>query len=282
MEINNTKTVSNSKNETSNTANTTSANHSAPQQAKPFNLKKRKRKAPAGWQHFLVLPYISIMKLYYANLSPYTRKVIATAMITGLLEKIEIIDLMTTGKFIPTPELKKANPLGKIPALIIANGEAVVDSPVICEYLDTKSVKGSIYPKDEEAYFLQKKYEALSDGCTDAVLLRRYESVRPPQLQSVEWDAKQKEKIALAFEYFDSIAPKLGTSEFFIGEISIVAMIDYTNVRFPQENWLATAPNLKKWYDQVSVLPLFSETAPKIQVFQAILTLIFDKGLVRL
>jgi hypothetical protein len=49
METNNTKVASNSKTDISNTANTTSANHSAPQHAKPFNLKKRKRKAPAGW-----------------------------------------------------------------------------------------------------------------------------------------------------------------------------------------------------------------------------------------
>ncbi|AZZ37248.1 glutathione S-transferase [Bdellovibrio sp. qaytius] len=203
------------------------------------------------------------MKLYYANLSPYTRKVIATAMITGLLDKLEIIDLMSTGKYIPTPELKKANPLGKIPALLLANGETVVDSPVICEYLDAKSIKGSIYPKDEDAYFFQRKLEALADGCTDATLLRRYESVRPPELQSAEWDAKQKEKMALSFQYFDSVASRLGTSEFYIGEISIVAMIDYADIRFPQENWLSTAPNLKKWYDLVKVLPLFSETAPK-------------------
>lgn len=203
------------------------------------------------------------MKLYYANLSPYTRKVMATAIITGLTNKIETIDLMVDGKFAPTPELKKANPLGKIPALLLENGETVVDSPVICEYLNTKSVKGSIYPKDEAAYFFQRKLEALADGCTDATLLRRYESVRPTHLQSAEWDAKQKEKMTLSFQYFDSVAAKLGTSEFFIGEISIVAMIDYADIRFPQENWLSTAPNLKKWYDQVSKLPLFTQTAPK-------------------
>lgn len=203
------------------------------------------------------------MKLYYANLSPYTRKVIATAKITGLFDQIEIIDLMSEGKFVATPELKKANPLAKIPALLLENGETVVDSPVICEYLNTKSTKGSIYPKDQDAYFFQRKLEALADGCTDATLLRRYESVRPPELQSTEWDLKQKEKMALSFKYFDSVAHLLQTEGFYIGEISIVAMIDYADVRFPQENWLSTAPNLKKWYDQVCKLSLFTETAPK-------------------
>lgn len=188
---------------------------------------------------------------------------LATAIVAGLSDKIEIIDLMGSGTFQPTDEFKNANPLAKIPTLLLANGEAVVDSPVICEYLDAKSVKGSIYPKDEATYFLQKKFEALADGCMDAAVLRRYESLRPTAQQSAEFDKKQKEKMALTFAYFDSIVSKLGTSEFYIGEISIVAMIGYADYRFASENWLATAPDLKKWYDQVKILSLFTQTEPK-------------------
>lgn len=203
------------------------------------------------------------MKLYYSHISPFTRKVLATAIIAGLYDKIEIIDLMASGTFQPTDEFKKANPLAKIPTLVLANGEAIIDSPVICEYLDAKSVKGSIYPANEEAYFLQKKFEALADGCMDAAVLRRYESLRPAAQQSAEHDEKQKEKMALSFAYFESMVSKLGTTEFFIGEISIVSMIGYVDYRFASENWLAQAPNLKKWYDQVRVLPLFTQTEPK-------------------
>lgn len=188
---------------------------------------------------------------------------LATSIIAGLYDKIQIIDLMASGTFNPTEEFKKSNPLAKIPTLVLANGEAVVDSPVICEYLDAKSVKGSIYPTSEDAYFLQKKFEALADGCMDAAVLRRYESLRPPALQSAAEDQKQKEKMALSFQYFESMVSKLGTSEFFIGEISIVSMIGYVDYRFASENWLSTAPNLKKWYDQVRVLPLFMQTEPK-------------------
>jgi glutathione S-transferase len=204
------------------------------------------------------------MKLYYSHLSPFTRKVLATAIIAGLFDKIEIIDLMSpSGAFVPTDEFKKANPLAKIPAMVLDNGEAVVDSPVICEYVDSKSVKGSAYPKDEDAYFLQKKFEAIADGCMDAAVLRRYESLRPIEKQSADFDAKQKEKMTLSFQYFESMVSTLGTEVFYIGEISIVSMIGYIDVRFAAENWLSTTPNLKKWYDQVSQNPLFTRTAPK-------------------
>lgn len=203
------------------------------------------------------------MKLYYSHISPFTRKVLATALICGLFDKIEIIDLMASGSFQPTDAFKKANPLAKIPTLVLDNGEAVVDSPVICEYLDAKSVSGSIYPQDENAYFLQKKFEAIADGCMDAAVLRRYESLRPVAQQSAEFDHKQKEKMQLSFKYFESVVSKLGTDKFYIGEISIISMIGYADYRFATENWLAETPNLKKWYDQVRLKPLFVQTEPK-------------------
>lgn len=63
--------------------------------------------------------------------------------------------------------------------------------------------------------------------------------------------------------YFAENVAKLTTENFYIGEISLVALLSYIDYRFPHENWLATIPNLKKWYDHVSALPLFKETAPK-------------------
>lgn len=203
------------------------------------------------------------LKLYYSPISPFTRKVLATALITGLHEKIEIVDLMASGTFIPTEEFKKSNPLAKIPTLVLDNGQSVIDSTIICEYLNSITVKDSIYPKDQDSYFLQKKFEALADGAMDAAVLRRYESLRPPEQQSQEYDQKQKEKIALTYQYLENNIELLGTNHFYIGEISVVSMIGYLDYRFASENWLAQAPKLKKWYDHVRAIDLFKETEPK-------------------
>jgi glutathione S-transferase len=203
------------------------------------------------------------MKLYYSHSSPFVRKILVTARKKNLENKIELIDLMVNGVYTPTPEFKKHNPLAKIPTLLLDNNEAMIDSPIICEYLNGLSDTGSIFPKDRAQYFQQKKIEAVADGATDAAVLRRYEQLRPENLRSADWDNKQKEKIALSYQYLESVADTLQTENFYIGEISTIAMIDYIDYRFPDEKWLAETPKLKKWYDQASKSPLFAGTEPK-------------------
>lgn len=80
------------------------------------------------------------------------------------------------GHFYSDTGTQKTNPLVKIPTLVLDSGESVIDSPVICEYLNSISLAGTIYPKDQNLYFLQKKFEALADGAMDAAVLRRKRS----------------------------------------------------------------------------------------------------------
>ena len=84
------------------------------------------------------------MKLYYANNSPYSRKVRIAIIEKGLGEQIEMV---ACNPFDDVPALKAVNPLGKVPALILDHGEALYDSPVICEYLDTLSPDNHMIPE---------------------------------------------------------------------------------------------------------------------------------------
>ena len=71
------------------------------------------------------------MKLLYTKRSPYARK----ARIVALEKKIDLqlIDEDLTKK---SPTLLSTNPIGKIPTLVLDDGEILMDSPVICKYLD--------------------------------------------------------------------------------------------------------------------------------------------------
>lgn len=206
-----------------------------------------------------------MMKLFYSNISPFVRKVLVTALITGTRDQIELIDLNVDKVFTPTEEFKKKNPLAKVPTLVLDDGDSVIDSTVICEYLNSISKKGSIYPVgNQKAYFLQKKYEAVADGIMEAAVLRRYESLRPKELQSVDFDNKQKSKIELGLQYFEAQATHLATEDFKIGEISIVSCIGYLYLRFAHEDWLARTPALKSWSDNVQSHPLFDKTTTSL------------------
>ena len=71
------------------------------------------------------------MLLIGVNRSPYTRRVAITLQHYGM--PYETRDL--TG-FANWEEVKVSNPLGRIPALILDDGEALVDSAAIVDHLD--------------------------------------------------------------------------------------------------------------------------------------------------
>ncbi len=199
------------------------------------------------------------MKLFYSPFSPFTRKVLITAQITGHFKDIETIDTISSGTFKLSEDYHRSNPLLKIPALQISPDNSIIDSKIICEYLNANSKKDSIYPKNQDQYFLQKKIEAIADGATDATVLRRYESLRPTNLFSQDYDDKQKLKVDNSLNYLESQIDDLKNLHM-IGEISIMCMLSYLDLRFPKENWRTTRPKLSKWYEECRTWEPFLST----------------------
>ena len=71
------------------------------------------------------------------------------------------------------------NPLGKIPALELDNGEAIFDSPVICEYLDGIHGGAPLFPKDGWARWHSLRLQSMGDGIGDVAAAMGVESMRP-------------------------------------------------------------------------------------------------------
>lgn len=199
------------------------------------------------------------MKLFYSQFSPFTRKVLITAQITGHFKDIETIDTMSSGTFKLSEDYYRSNPLLKIPALQITTDNAIIDSKIICEYLNVNSKQDSIYPKNQDQYFFQKKIEAIADGATDATVLRRYESLRPANLFSQDYDDKQKLKVDNSLNYLENQTYALNNLHL-IGEISVMCMLSYLDLRFPNEDWRTTRPNLSKWYQECHTWEPFRST----------------------
>jgi glutathione S-transferase len=123
------------------------------------------------------------MKLMSSPLSPYGRKVKIAAGMKGLTGKIEILPADTNAG---DPALNKLNPLGKIPCLVTDEGEAVFDSHVICEYLDSLSSSPVLFPKDGAERWRTLTRGALADGILDAALLLVYEGRFRPENMKVQ------------------------------------------------------------------------------------------------
>jgi glutathione S-transferase len=82
------------------------------------------------------------MKLYNANLSPYAARVRV-----ALYAKNLPVEIVSPPGGTGTPEYKKLNPTGKVPALDV-DGQVIAESEVINEYLDDRFPTPSLRPAD--------------------------------------------------------------------------------------------------------------------------------------
>jgi len=203
------------------------------------------------------------MKLHYSPASPFARKVRVFALETGLDRDIEP-HAITVSPVNPNSELASDNPLMKVPTLITADGTALFDSRVICEYLDTLHSGRKLFPANGPARWQALRQQALCDGILDAAVLCRYEAaVRPEQFQWSEWRSGQLAKIAAALAALEREAASL-EGELTIGRLTAACALSYLDFRLPEMKWRDNVPALAQWFGKLSARPSFHATAPPV------------------
>jgi glutathione S-transferase len=188
--------------------------------------------------------------------SPFGRKVKIAAAVLGLADRIKIEVTDTSD-----PGLRKQNPLGKIPTLILDDGFCLYDSHVICEYLDSLS-GGALFPQGE-ARWPALRLAALADGLMEAALLLVYEKrIRDQSTWSTQWIDMQQQKIDAGVDHLEQVQGKLGTSPD-IGEVSLACALGYLDLRH-QGKWRLGHPRLVAWLDDFAAkVPAFEATRVK-------------------
>jgi glutathione S-transferase len=188
-----------------------------------------------------------------AAASPFARKVRIAAAMLELEDQIEV-SVADTGD--PGDSLRNQNPLGKVPALILEDGETIFDSAVIVEYLDWLAGGGKIIPSEPRRRFRSLTQEALADGIADAAVLMRYETLwREPQARSEKWVAYQNEKIVRALGAFEAAPPEELAD---VGTIALACALGYLDLRF-EGGWRKQRSRLVAWLD------VFSDTTPSFE-----------------
>ena len=202
------------------------------------------------------------MRLLYTPNSPYARKV----RIVALEKHIELV-LQEVVLGNPESPLNQHNPLGKIPTLILKEGDNLYDSRVIVEYLDYHTPVARLIPQDHKARVNVRRWEALSDGICDAAIAAMLESRRPPAQQSQATIDKQLGKVMLGLEVLnlDITKKKWCVNETFsLADIALGCMLGYVDLRFKQLNWQDNCPNLAKHYSVLVKRPSFKLTMPVV------------------
>lgn len=200
-----------------------------------------------------------MMKLRSSPPSPFGRKVKIAMAILGLKDRIEVVDANTAD---PSDNLRGQNPLGKIPALILENGDVLYDSAVIVEYLDFLAGGGRLIPAGE-ARFAVLRDQALADGIMDAALLRVYEKrFKEPKYRDPAWDAYQAAKVERGLAHFEANTPPEPSSDQDVdaGMLTLACALGYLDLRFGGE-WRGNHPRLVAWLDAFEAcVPLYTAT----------------------
>jgi len=200
------------------------------------------------------------MKLRYSPTSPYVRKVTVSAIELGLAERIERIPTNTSD---PKSGLANDNPLAKVPALILDDGEVLYDSPVICEYLDSQHTGTKLIPAAGPARWRALRQQALCDGILDAAILRMLEVKRRPEaLRWADWISLHGGKMKRAVDRLETEAADL-KGPLTLGQIAAGCTLGYLDFRYADEDWRPAHPKLAAWYKEFAQRPSMLATIPK-------------------
>jgi glutathione S-transferase len=203
------------------------------------------------------------MKLIGSAASPYVRKVRVVLAEKRLDYQFVIEDVWSADTTIA-----HSNPLGKVPCLIMEGGEAMFDSRVIVEYLDTLSPVGKLIPQQGRERAEVKTWEALADGVMDAGVLWRLEATwsgRSDGERSAAWIGRQRAKVEGGIA---AMAKGLGDKPFCSGihlslsDIAVGCALGWVGFRFPEIDWRGEHSNLVKLYDKLMLRPSFIDTQP--------------------
>ena len=189
--------------------------------------------------------------------SPFGRKIKLAIGILGFDQEVRIEKADPTDA---SDSIRKQNPLGKIPALILENGTVVYDSPVILDYLDHRAGGGKIIPSEPDARLAALTLQALCDGILDAGILLVYEGRwRPPEMAVQKWIDHQRGKVQRALDVLEAAPPQLDAIPN-VGQITLACALGYGDLRF-EGKWREGCPQLVKWLDDfASRVPAFEQT----------------------
>ena len=183
------------------------------------------------------------MKLHTSSTSPFGRKCRMVAHVVGVADRLDVVEADYKSS-----AFASLNPLGKIPALELEDGRALIDSPVIAAYLASLGDGSLVYPQDPDAKWQALHLEALADGVTDAAVLAYLEERRADGEKSQGWLDKQFGKMNAGIDVIEAQAARF-QDRTDIGVLAVAAGLGWIELRSVGGDWREGRPNLSAWMD---------------------------------
>lgn len=203
------------------------------------------------------------MKLIGNFTSPFVRKVRIVAAEKRMDYEWELHNPWDAESKVP-----EFNPLGQIPVLILDDGSALFDSPVICEFLDNVSPISKLLPQGNRERIEVKRWESLADGVIEAGIRARLERKREKTSeQSPEWIERQMAIVQRGIDAMESdlrktTGPWCCGNNFTLADIAVAACTGFLDFRYPELEWRNERPQLTRLAARLAERPSVLETGP--------------------
>ena len=199
-----------------------------------------------------------MLTLISSPTSPFARKVRI-----ALAEKKIDYELVETSPWDAQSPVHAANPLGKVPVLTLDDGTQLFDSRVIAEYIDSVSPVSRLIPEPTRQRIAVRKWEALADGVSDALVLATQEGKRPVAKRDADYIARQRQKIDAGIaEMASELADRAWCNgeAYTLADIATGCTLGYVDLRLAEFDWRDRYPNLAKLAQKLAKRPAFVET----------------------
>jgi len=196
------------------------------------------------------------MKLYASPRSPYVRKVRVAAHELGLSERLTLVEATPKNVIeLVSPD----NPLGQIPTLVLGDGTAIYDSPVVCDYLDTLHDRAPLIPRDGPARWQALKLQAVGDAMLDQAIAVYMDEGRPAERRDEALLDRRRTRLKRCLSALEDDAASLDEA-LTIGPIAVACALGYLDFRLGRYFWRPEQPDLEAWFDRFAERPSMRAT----------------------
>jgi glutathione S-transferase len=193
--------------------------------------------------------------------SPYTRRVGIALHLLGLP-----FTRNTNSVFANAEAMRRINPLGRVPALILDDGDVLIDSGAILDHLDEGvGVERTLLPASGAGRRAALRTIALATGGMDKAVSIVYERVlRPPQKLHAPWLERCQMQLAGSLAALEGLPPfdSLTTGRHPQAEITTACLVAFLKLRVPDAFQPDRWPRLEAMATRAELHPAFIAARP--------------------
>ena len=197
--------------------------------------------------------------------SPFVRR---TAIVMKTLGMTFETKALTTSD--DKAEIHKYNPVGRVPSLALDDGEVLVDSAAIIDYiLEVADPEGRIVPKSGPERRAVLRIAAIGQGAMDKTVASVYERTRRPKDKVFQgWVDMVDGQVTSSLEALETLAASGGDwlhgNSMTLADINAVVVFDQIKRSAAYLAKDGAYPALAALAARCTRLPAFAETLPKV------------------